>query len=141
MAHFAELDTNNIVLRVLVVDNSMLTDEQGNEQEQLGVDFLKSLFGANTVWKQTSYNTREGIYYIPGTTEQSLDQSLAFRKNYAGIGYTYDLSRDAFINPKPVVEPEYEQYVTFDEFACYWYFTPPQYTSSYDDPTIAVTRI
>jgi len=115
MAHFAELDSNNTVLRVLVVDNFMLKDEQGNEQEQLGIDFLKSLFGADTNWKQTSYN---------GNT----------RKNYAGIGYTYDTSRDAFINPKPIVPQEDEQYVTFDEFACLWVYNPPQ-------PTIEVTRV
>ena len=67
MAHFAELDSNNLVLRVLVVDNSMIKNEKGNEVEQLGIDFLKSLFGQETFWVQTSYNG-------------------SFRKNYAGIG-------------------------------------------------------
>lgn len=82
MAHFAELDLNNIVLRVLVVANDMIKDDQGNEQEQIGIDFLKSLFGSETIWKQTSYNGN-------------------IRKNYAGIGDTYDLTRDAFIAPTP----------------------------------------
>jgi hypothetical protein len=82
MAHFAELNTDNIVLRVLVVANDMIKDEQGNEQEQTGIDFLKSLFGSETIWKQTSYNGN-------------------IRKNYAVIGHTYDVTRNAFIAPQP----------------------------------------
>jgi len=96
MAHFTELDSNNIVLRVLVVDNAMLKDEQNNEQEQLGIDFLKSLFGADTIWKQTSYNGN-------------------IRKNYAGTGFTYDDTRDAFVSPKPEGEGW-----TLDEDTCTW---------------------
>jgi hypothetical protein len=134
MAHFAELDSNNIVLRVNCLANSMMENEQGQRVEQLGIDFLQSLYGANTIWKQTSYNTIAGIYYVPGTTEVSPDQSKAFRKNYAGIDWSYDPTRDAFINPKPVVPPEDEQYVYFDEFACLWYYNPPQ-------PVIEVTRV
>jgi hypothetical protein len=82
MAYFTELDSNNIVLRVLAVSNDMIKDNQGNEQEQIGIDFLTSLFGFETIWKQTSYNGN-------------------IRKNYAGIGYTYDVTRDAFIAPIP----------------------------------------
>lgn len=134
MAHFAELDSNNIVLRVLCLDNSVMEDSQGVRVEQLGIDFLQNLFGTNTIWAQTSYNTRAGIYYIPGTNEVDPDQSFAFRKNYAGIGYNYDLNRDAFINHKPDVDPSMEQYVTFDEFACLWSYNPPI-------PTIEVTRV
>jgi len=96
MAYFAELDLNNIVIRVLSVDNAMLKNEQGNEQEQLGIDFLKSLFGANTVWKQTSYNGN-------------------LRKNYAGIGHTYDHNRDAFVAPKP----DGDGWI-FEEDKCIW---------------------
>ena len=125
MAHFAELDLNNIVLRVLCVNNSVMENEQGQRVEQLGIEFLQSLYGENTIWAQTSYNTRAGIYYVAGTNEVDPDQSLAFRKNYAGIEYTYDLSRDAFINPKPIVPPEDEQYVSFDDFACLWSYNPP----------------
>jgi hypothetical protein len=125
MAHFAELNSDNIVMRVLAVANDMVKDEQGNEQEQIGIDFLQNLFGAHTIWMQTSYNTRAGIYYVANTSEPASDQSQAFRKNFAGIGYTYDLSRDAFINPKPVVDADMEQYVTFDEFACLWSYNPP----------------
>lgn len=96
MAHYAELDSSNIVLRVIVVDNMMLKDEQGNEQEQIGIDFLKSLFGQETIWVQTSYNGSK-------------------RKNYAGIGYTYDPERDAFIAPKP----DSEGWI-LDEDTCRW---------------------
>ena len=134
MAHFAELDSNNIVLRVLCLDNLVMTNEQGVRVEQIGIDFLKSLYGQETVWKQTSYNTNAGIHYDPNTNTPSEDQSKAFRKNYAGIDYTYDLSRDAFINPKPVVPAEDEQYVYFDEFACLWIYAPPT-------PEIEVTRV
>jgi hypothetical protein len=134
MAHFAELDSNNIVLRVLCLENSVMENEQGQRVEQLGIDFLQNLYGTNTIWSQTSYNTRAGIYYVQGTNEVSPDQSKAFRKNYAGIGYNYDLTRNAFINQKPVVPPEDEQYVTFDEFACLWAYNPPQ-------PVIEVTRV
>jgi len=134
MAHFAELDSNNIVLRVNCLSNFVMENEQGQRVEQLGIDFLQNLYGSNTIWSQTSYNTRAGIYYVPGTNEVSPDQSLAFRKNYAGIGWSYDLGYNAFINPKPIVPPEDEQYVYFDEFACLWYYNPPQ-------PIIEVTRV
>lgn len=134
MAHFAELDSNNLVLRVLCLDNSVMENEQGQRVEQLGIDFLQNLYGQNTIWKQTSYNTKAGIHYDSNTNNPSQDQSKAFRKNYAGIGYTYDLIRDAFINPKPKVPENMEQYVYFDEFACLWIYTPPT-------PVIGVTRV
>lgn len=79
MAHFAELDENNVVLRVIVVHNNDCLDESGNESEVVGIAFCQSLFGGN--WKQTSYNAN-------------------FRKNYAGVGFTYDSVRDAFIRPQ-----------------------------------------
>lgn len=81
MAHFAKLDSNNIVTQVVVVDNSVLLKADGTESELKGKQFLNSLLGTAT-WKQTSYN---------GT----------IRKNYAGVGYKYDSTRDAFIPPKP----------------------------------------
>jgi hypothetical protein len=80
MAHFAELDENNVVLRVIVVANKDTADANGNEVESIGVAFCQRLLGGN--WKQTSYNGN-------------------FRKNYAGIGYTYDAGIDAFVPPKP----------------------------------------
>ena len=82
MAHFAKLDSDNKVIHVSVVDNWNITDGSGNESEAIGVAYLKSIHGADTNWKQTSYNGN-------------------IRKNYAGIGMTYDESRDAFISPKP----------------------------------------
>jgi hypothetical protein len=80
MAHFAEIDDNNVVLRVIVVANKDTADANGNEVESIGVAFCQRLLGGN--WKQTSYNGN-------------------FRKNYAGIGFTYDAGIDAFVPPKP----------------------------------------
>lgn len=81
MAHFAKIGLNGKVIEVLSVVNEVLHDSNGAEQESIGIDFLTKLTGY-PVWKQTSYNKN-------------------FRKNYAGIGYTYDEDRDAFIPPKP----------------------------------------
>ena len=80
MAHFAELDNDNNVIRVIVDDNNDILDENGNESEEVGINFCTQLLGG--IWKQTSYNA-------------------TFRKNYAGIGFTYDSEKDAFIPPKP----------------------------------------
>lgn len=80
MAHFAELDGNNVVTRVIVVDNKDTSDENGNEVEAIGIAFCQNLLGGN--WVQTSYNNN-------------------FRAHYAGVGYTYDAALDAFIPPKP----------------------------------------
>ena len=82
MAHFAKLDETNNVIGVHVLNNEVIIDADGNEQEQVGIAFLTQLNGGVGWYKQTSYN---------GT----------FRKNYAGIGYTYDATRDAFIPPQP----------------------------------------
>ena len=81
MASFAKLGVGNIIEQVIVISNEVITDNNGNEQEQLGVDFINNLYGTRDVWKQTSYNG-------------------SFRKNFAGIGYKYDQDRDAFIPPK-----------------------------------------
>jgi len=83
MAHFAEIDENGVVLRVLVVDNA---------QENDGQNFLANTLGLGGTWVKTSYNTIGGVHTSGGTP---------FRKNYAGVGYTYDSVRDAFIAPKP----------------------------------------
>ena len=82
MAYFAKLGTGNIVEQVISINNSVITDANGVEQEQLGVDFINKLYNTRDVWKKTSYNNN-------------------IRKNYAGIGYHYDQVRDAFIPPKP----------------------------------------
>ncbi len=93
MASFAKLNSENIVTTVVSVVNEVLKDSNGIEQENIGIEFLKTLYNeSNAIWKQTSYNTVGGIHNNGGTP---------FRKNHAGIGYTYDQTRDAFIAPKP----------------------------------------
>jgi hypothetical protein len=100
MSHFAKLDGNNVVVFVTVGRQ----DDDGKELE------LQARTG--DVYKQTSYNTYGGIHYTNG--KPSKDQSKALRKNYAGIGYTYDEALDAFIPPKP-----YESWV-LNEDTCLW---------------------
>ena len=92
MASFAKIE-NNIVITVISVVNEVLKDSNGIEQENIGIQFLKTLYNEpEAIWKQTSYNTVGGVHSNNGTP---------FRKNHAGIGYTYDSQRDAFIPPKP----------------------------------------
>ena len=93
MAHFAQLDANNVVTQVIVVGNKDTADASGAEKESIGVAFCERLFGGT--WKQTSYNGN-------------------IRKNYAGIGYTYDAGRDAFIPPKPFAS------WVLNETTCQW---------------------
>ena len=98
MGHFAKV-SNGIVTRVIVAEadffNNFVDDSPGQ-------------------WIQTSYNTRGGVHYQPNTNEPSEDQSKALRKNYAGIGYTYDATRDAFIPPQPFNS------WTLNEDTCLW---------------------
>jgi hypothetical protein len=93
MAHFCRIDENGIVQQVIVVDNKDTADASGVEKEYIGAAFCERLLGGT--WKQTSYNGN-------------------FRKNYAGLGYTYDAARDAFIPPKPSDD------ATLDEATCQW---------------------
>ena len=93
MAHFCRLDENNIVTQVIVVANEDTTDTNGVEVEEIGVAFCKKLLGAETNWKQTSYNGN-------------------FRVHYAGISYTYNEELNAFIAPKP-----FESWVLVEETA------------------------
>jgi hypothetical protein len=93
MAHFAELDNNNKVIRVIVVNNAVLLNNQDNGDEALGADFCNSLLGGR--WVQTSYNS-------------------SFRKNFAGTGYIYDSELDAFIAPQP-----YPSWI-LEESTCAW---------------------
>ena len=98
MGHFAKV-SNGIVTKVIVAEadffNNFVDDSPGK-------------------WIQTSYNTRGGVHYQPNTNEPSEDQSKALRKNYAGIGYTYDATRDAFIPPQPFNS------WTLNEDTCLW---------------------
>jgi hypothetical protein len=93
MAHFAQIDKNNIVTQVIVVNNTELIDETGTESEAKGAEFCKSLFGGR--WIQTSYNA-------------------TIRKHFAGTGYIYDETRDAFLPPH--LYPSW----TLDEETCAW---------------------
>ena len=95
MAHFAKLGTGNIIEQVISINNSVITDANGIEQEKLGVDFINKLYNTRDVWKQTSYNGN-------------------IRKNFAGIGFKYDQTRDAFIAPKP-----YASWL-LNETTCQW---------------------
>ena len=101
MAHFAKLDENNKVVTVEVVANGAAATEAKGEA------FLNRLYGTNDVWKQCSYNTREGVHYTQLEVEPyvvpSEDQSKAFRLNFPGRGWTYDESADAFYAPRPVI--------------------------------------
>jgi hypothetical protein len=104
MAHFAKLNETNEVIRVHVLNNEVITDGDGVEQEQLGIDFLTELHGTGN-YVQTSYNTNRGVHSLEGTP---------LRKNYAGRGHTYDAIRDAFIPPQP-----YNSF-TLNEDTCDW---------------------
>jgi hypothetical protein len=104
MASFAKLNSENIVEQVISIHNNELLDN-GVESEAKGIAFCKSLYGQDTNWKQTSYNTIAGIHNNGGTP---------FRKNHASIGYTYDQTKDAFIPNKP-----YESWI-LNESTCQW---------------------
>lgn len=127
MAHFAKLGINSKVIGVEVVADTDCHNADGVEDETVGVQFLENIHGW-PLWKKTSYNTRGGKHYQQDGTE-SADQSKALRKNYAGIGYTYDEDRDAFIPPKP-----YASWVV-NETTCVWE-APVAYPSvtTYGDP-------
>jgi hypothetical protein len=104
MASFAKIGLNNKVIEVLSVVNEVLHDSNGIEREDIGIDFLTKLTGY-PVWKQTSYNTHGGVHSSGG---------IPLRKNHAGIGYTYDEDRDAFIPKKP-----FNSWV-LNESTCLW---------------------
>jgi hypothetical protein len=108
MAYFVKLGKGSKVERVEKLSNDIAVNEQA------GVDFLNNLYKTNDVWKQTSYNTRGGIHYQSDAETPSEDQSKAFRKNYAGIGWKYDQTRDAFIEPQPFTS------WVLNETTCQW---------------------
>jgi len=107
MAHFAELNEDNVVLRVTVIHNNEMLDEDGNEQESNGVEFLQSLFGEDTIWKQCSYNTYGNKYWVMEMQEDNFerkvegDQSKVLRGNYPAEDYIYDTVNDVFTAPQP----------------------------------------
>lgn len=120
MSHFAQINSENIVERVLVIEQDVI--DTGH-------------FGDPSTWIQTSYNTKGGVHYNPETGEPSDTQSKALRKNYAGIGFTYDVERDAFIPPKP-----FDSWI-LNEDTCLWN-APVSYPDDgnayyWDEPTLS----
>lgn len=103
MAYYAFLDENNVVTEVITGKD----EGNFNWEQQYGAF-------RGQACKRTSFNTHGGVHYDPNTNQPSADQSKAFRKNYAGIGFTYDFQRDAFIPPKP-----YASWV-LNEITCLW---------------------
>lgn len=104
MASFAKIGLNGRVIEVVSVVNDVIKDSSGIEREELGIEFLNQLYGW-PIWKQTSYNTHQGVH---------LNNKTPFRKNFASIGYTYDEDKDAFIPPKP-----YNSWILNEE-SCIW---------------------
>lgn len=96
MAHYAQIDENNVVTQVLVIDQDVINT---------------GLFGDPATFVQTSYNTRGGVHYGP---DGNPDGGIALRKNYAGIGFIYDPVRDAFYEPQP-----WPSWI-LDEDTCWW---------------------
>jgi len=142
MASFAKIGLNNKVIEVLSVHNNELLDSNGVEQEVNGVDFLTKLTGWS-IWKQTSYNTSGGKHYTVTTdsegnqtNSESEDQSKAFRKNHASIGYIYDEDKDAFIPKKP-----YNSWV-LNETTCLWKapISKPEFTAEQESQNTAETH-
>ena len=103
MAHFVEINILHEVIKGVVLDDKDTQDKNGNEVESIGAKYLYNIFGGT--WLRTSYNTSGGVHKLMGTP---------FRKNYAGIGCTYDQTRDAFIPIKP-----YDSWV-LNEDSCQW---------------------
>jgi hypothetical protein len=114
MAHWAEIDSDNIVTRVLVVA----------DDKEDGQKFLAEDLGLGGTWKKTSYNTQGGVHTLGGTP---------YRKNFAGIGYTFDAAKDAFIPPKPFAS------WTLNATSCLWEAPTPMPTDDkrymWDEPT------
>jgi hypothetical protein len=127
MSHFAKLDDNNVVVFVTVGRQ----EDDGLEEELIA--------RTGDVYRQTSYNTHGGVHYNAETGEPSDDQSKALRKNYAGIGYTYDEERDAFIPPQP-----FESWV-LNEDSCLWDAPVPYPTDGavyvWDEETVSWVEV
>jgi len=121
MAHFAQVDENNVVLQVLVIEQDVI--DTGH-------------FGDPASWIQTSYNTRGGVHYGP---DNQPDGGVPLRKNYAGIGYIYDPVRDAFYAPQP-----YPSWI-LDENTCWWQPPVPFPTDgknyAWDEATISWVEV
>ena len=130
MAHYAFLDDQNIVTDVIV----------GIDEGEDGINW-EDWYGnfKGQVCKRTSYNTHGGIHYDPNTNQPSADQSKAYRKNYAGIGYSYDAMLDAFIPPQPYTS------WTLNTTSCLWQSPIPYpddgHMYKWDDDTLSWVRV
>lgn len=128
MAHFAELNSENIVQRVVVVNNDVIIDENGDEQESLGVEFLQELYGEST-WKQCSYNgNSRGRYPLPGTEYIPDIDVFAQSPPYP----SWVLNRSTGLCEAPVAKPDYDEtthFICWDEENLEWIIrpNPPEY--------------
>jgi hypothetical protein len=100
MAYFAELDTNNIVIQVIIIDDEDILNDSGEQSEEIGQSICNSISENDNIWKQTHFPDDTG--------------NILKRKNYAGIGFSYNESLDAFIPPQPFIS------WTLDEIICNW---------------------
>jgi hypothetical protein len=121
MAHFAKIGNDNIVTQVIVASKEVI--ESG-------------IFGNPQYWYQTSYNTRGNVYYNVDDNVPAEDQSKAFRKNFAGVGFYYSKELDAFIPPKP-----YDSWI-LNEDTCLWEAPTPYPANTmdgykWDEPTLS----
>jgi hypothetical protein len=126
MANFAKIGLDNRVIEVISVNNEVLKDADGVEQESKGIEFLTQLTG-HSIWKQTSINTHGNVHILGGTP---------LRKNYAGIGYSYDADRDAFIAERPFAS------WLLNETTCLWDapIPRPELTDEQSSQNIAETH-
>ena len=123
MAYFAKIE-DGLVTQVIAVGNEDMLDADGIESESVALEKLAAV-GHEGLFVQTSYNTRGGKHYDPETNQE--DDGVAFRKNYAGIGYSYDAERDAFIPPSP-----FESWL-LDEETCHWKAPKPMPETELND--------
>jgi len=124
MSHFAYLDEDDVVIQVAVIEQDVIDT---------------GLFGDPARFERTSYNTRGGVYYTPNTDTPDPDQSKAFRKNYACIGFKFDRVRDAFIPKQP--HPSW----VLDEFSCLWQAPTPMPIDGkhyqWDEPSLSWAEV
>tara|TARA_R110000823_G_scaffold308438_1_gene432052 strand:- start:1712 stop:2179 length:468 start_codon:yes stop_codon:yes gene_type:complete len=125
MAYFAQLDDTNTVIAINKISNNDCLDGDGNESEEVGIAFCQTLWGDDTNWKQTSFNTRGGVRYLPSDDNSSPEEDTRegkaqFRRNCAEVGGTWDEGRDSFILKKP-----YPSWIVNEDFG--WYEPPIAY--------------
>lgn len=142
MAHFAQIDANNIVVNVVVVNDQDCLDENGQESEIVGINLLNKFNETPVNWVKTSYNTYGNVHFNPKTGMP--DNGTPFRGNYAGIGGTYDKTNDVFVSPRPLDRNNIQCDSWIISASTDWLWAPPipypQITQRYsqfkwDEPT------